>query len=486
MTRKDQDYQGDSRATSENSAAVVASDAIQTVAVQGLGFVGAATAVAAAGALNDHGQPYFDVIGVDLPTPSGQARVAKVNSGSFPFETVDQKILAGIEQAVRRGNLAATTDSEAFKQADVILVNVNLDLSTAKGMPTVDMDAFRGAMSTLGKNVKEGALIIVETTVPPGTCERIVEPIVSEQARARGMDPDAILIAHSYERVMPGAHYLDSITNFWRVYAGLTLRAAEACEAFFSKIINVEEYPLTRLGSTTASEIGKVLENSYRATNIAFIEEWARFAEAVGVDLYEVIDAIRVRPTHSNIRQPGFGVGGYCLTKDPLFAEIAAREIYGLSNITFPFSSQAVETNRAMPLVTLEKLKAYYGGSITGKRILLMGISYRQDVGDTRYSPSETFYVEADKQGAQITAHDPLVEYWEERNLSVCRELPALEAFDAIVLAVPHQEYQAIDMGQWLDKNAGILVFDANNVLTEKQRSAVGSTGNTLLSIGRG
>ena len=167
------------------------------------------------------------------------------------------------------------------------------------------------------------ALVILETTVPPGTCERVVAPELAAALQRRGLQRDAFLLAHSYERVMPGEDYLASITHFWRVYAGHTPEAADACERFLAQVINVDEYPLTRLASTTASEIAKVMENSYRATNIAFIEEWARFAEAVGVDLFGVINAIRVRPTHSNIRQPGFGVGGYCLTKDLLFPGIA-------------------------------------------------------------------------------------------------------------------------------------------------------------------
>jgi UDP-N-acetyl-D-glucosamine dehydrogenase len=459
---------------------------IQTVAIQGLGFVGAAMAIAVANAVDSNGNPYFNVIGVDLPTRAGRDRVARINSGLFPFRTVDEKIVAGIKQAVDRGNLRATTDNHVFGEADIILVSVNLDLSVIDGAPTVKLDAFRNAICTLGKTVKEGTLIIIETTVPPGTCEHVVKPIMVAQTRRRGLDIGSIHLAHSYERVMPGANYLDSITNFWRVYAGLTVIAADKCEAFLSKIIHVDKYPLTRLKSTIASEIGKVLENSYRAVNIAFIEEWARFAEETGVDLYEVIDAVRLRPTHSNMREPGFGVGGYCLTKDPLFAKIAAREIFGLSGHDFLFSSTAVEVNRIMPLVTLRKLKEHLHGSLRGKRILLMGISYRQDVGDTRFSPAEAFIKEAKKEGAQVIPHDPLVDYWEETRLHVHKELPDAETLDAVVFAVPHQSYRKIDIRGWLKGNGECLIVDANNVLTDGQRSVVRQMGNRLVQIGRG
>jgi UDP-N-acetyl-D-glucosamine dehydrogenase len=460
---------------------------MQTVVIQGLGFVGAAMAVAVANASDMDGKPYFHVIGVDLPTELGKDRVKKINSGLFPFETVDSKILAGTKNAVDHGNLSATIDEDDFKKADVILVSINMDLSYINGtIPTVNLDSFKNAIYTLGKYVKQGVLIIVETTVPPGTCEKVVLPIIHELAVKRGINPNSIYIAHSYERVMPGANYLDSIINFWRVYSGITPKAADMCESFLSKIINIKDYPLTRLNSTIASETAKVLENSYRAVNIAFIEEWGRFAEEVGFNLYEVIDAIRVRPTHSNIRQPGFGVGGYCLTKDPLFAKIAARDMFGLTGHDFPYSSNAVEINRVMPLVTLEKLRNYFKGSIRGKKVLLLGLSYREDVGDTRYSPSETFYNEACNEGAKIIPHDPLVEYWQEMQLSISKNLPNPDAFDAIVFSVPHLYYRKIEFDKWMKPQSQCLVFDANNVLTDNQRSTLNKMGIKFLSIGRG
>ena len=137
-----------------------------------------------------------------------------------------------------------------------------------------------------------------------------------------------------------------------------------------------------------------------------------------------MIDAIRMRPTHANMRQPGFGVGGYCLTKDPLFAKIAAKEILNLNGHEFPFSSQAVQVNDEMPLVTLKKLKNHFKGDLNGINILLMGVTYRQDVGDTRFSPSEIFVEKARLQGAKINAHDPLIDHWDEVDLEIKTELP--------------------------------------------------------------
>ncbi|SVD02720.1 uncharacterized protein METZ01_LOCUS355574, partial [marine metagenome] len=233
------------------------------------------------------------------------------------------------------------------------------------------------------------------------------------------------------------------------------------------------------------SETGKLLENSYRAVNIAFVEEWGRFAEEVGIDLYEVIDAIRMRPTHANMRQPGFGVGGYCLTKDPLFAKIAAKEILNLNGHEFPFSSQAVQVNDEMPLVTLKKLKNHFKGDLNGINILLMGVTYRQDVGDTRFSPSEIFVKKARSQGFEISVHDPLVDHWDEVDIDVQNDLQDSADYDVIVFAVPHKEYVGINLNEWIT-NKRTLLFDANNVLSKKQFLEIKEHNLNYISIGRG
>lgn len=455
------------------------------VCVQGLGFVGAAMAIAVATSQDAEGEPLFDVVGVDLPTPLGRARVAKINAGEFPFDTGDVRLVAAARSARNRGNLQATCDPSAFADADIVTVDVHLDVDTTAGAPRVDFDPFRDAIRCVGERIRPGTLVLVETTVPPGTCERIVAPELSAAFRARGLPEDGFLLAHSYERVMPGDHYLESITHFWRVYAGLTPEASDACERFLSQVIHTAEYPLTRLGSITASETAKVMENSYRATNIAFVEEWARFAEAIGVNLFDVIGAIRVRPTHSNIRQPGFGVGGYCLTKDPLFPGVAARQLLDRPDLGFPFSEMAVATNQRMPMASIARLETALSGGLMGKRILLMGIAYRQDVADTRYSPSELFVSEARRRGAEILFHDPLVRHWNELGTGVPSALPPSGDLDAVVLAVPHTVYRELDLGSWLASGRP-LVLDASAVLTTRQREDVLRVGCTLIAIGEG
>ena len=470
----------------KNDKSVQASSQRPVVCIQGLGFVGMAMAVTVASAIDENNSPYFDVIGVELPNEVGLEKVSSINSGKLPIQSSDEKLEIAHRAVVKQGNLVATTDSTVYSRADIVVVDIHLDVINTLGeLPTVDFTGFRNAIASIGKTISPGTLVLIETTVPPGTCSKVVVPELVKQFESRGLDSKSVLVAHSYERVMPGKDYYDSIANFWRVYAGTTEKAADAAEEFLSKVINVDKFPLTRLQSTIASESAKILENTYRAVNIAFIDEWGRFAEKAGIDLFEIINAIRVRPTHSNIRQPGFGVGGYCLTKDPHLVDIGARELLDLDNIVFPFSKKAMEINSVMPLVSLEKIKKLFGGSLGGKRVALLGVSYRQDVGDTRFSPSEIFLREVERDGGIVTPHDPLVTDWPELGRTLAPELPDPKDYDLVVFAVPHVEYVDLDIPSWL-QGAKPVIFDANNVLTTVQIEDIRSAGCVLQFIGKG
>jgi len=456
------------------------------VCVQGLGFVGCAMATAIANALDNNGEPYFHVIGLDLDNPQGRARVNAFAEGRIPINSTDKDLEKAFVAALGRKNLVATTDPTAYSFATITVVDIHLDVITGSdGKPDVSLEGILKAVQTVASRMPKGSLILIETTVPPGTCANVIAPEIARVMRQRGLQENDLLLAYSYERVMPGEDYFNSIVNFWRVYSGHTSKAADACEEFLKKLINVQSFPLTRLPSTTACETAKVLENSYRATNIAFMEEWGRFAENAGIDIFEVVNAIRLRPTHSNMRQPGFGVGGYCLTKDPLLAEIGAKRILGLQQLTFPFSRLAVEINKEMPLASLNMLTDHFIGKLSGKKVLLLGVSYREDVGDTRFSPSEVFFRAALSQGLKIDAHDPWVSYWPELDLNLPQRLPEARDYDALVFAVPHKFYRSLCIRQWLDGTKP-FVLDANNVLNLSQWTELHLASVPVRSIGRG
>jgi nucleotide sugar dehydrogenase len=454
------------------------------VCIQGLGFVGAAMAVAVASARAPDGSCLYQVTGVDRATPQGIARAEALQRGVFPFPTADVTLDEALTRAHESGNLSATTDEVVYTSADVVVIDIAFDFAYREVQPQFQMSDLELAVRSIARRIPEGALVLVETTVPPGTCENVVAPIFREELQRRGLREDAVHLAHSFERVMPGEKYLDSIIRFWRVYAGQTRSAADACEAFLSSIIDVENFPLKRLSSITASETAKVMENTYRAVNIAFIDEWTKYAEAVGIDLYEVTDAIRVRPTHSNIRFPGLGVGGYCLTKDPAFAPTAAKQFYGLEEIEFPFSDLAIKVNNQMPLHTLSRLNILLGGNSNKKSILVLGVSYRQNVGDTRYSPSETLVRVLEDNGAIVASYDPFVEYWSEMDRPLPANMPDSGGFDAIVIATPHQEFRTLDVLKWLGDSRPIIL-DTANVLTLNVRQECRKVGVQVETIGR-
>ena len=457
----------------------------KTVCVQGLGFVGAAMSVAIASARDFDGTPLYNVIGIDVPDASGIKKVNSINNGIFPFENSDKMLETRLREASVIGNLKATTDNDYYKSADIVVVDINLDVKYREdGSPFLDLSLFKDAMHTIGCRIGEDTLILIETTVPPGTCERVVKPIIMEEYRKRGLN-GIPHIAHSYERVMPGENYLNSIISYWRVYSGIDDISADMCRAFLESVIRTDEYPLTRLKNTTSTETAKVLENSYRATTIAFMEEWGRFAEAVGVDMFEVVDAIRMRPTHSNMRQPGFGVGGYCRTKDPYFGLLASKDLFGRDDLEFPFSTMAVRYNNKMPIVSVDYIERLLDG-LKGKRLLLLGISYRQDVGDTRYSPSEIFAREVIRRGGKLVYQDPIVNHWVEMDADVIRDIPSFDKFDAVVFAVQHKQYEDVDFSQ-IQTDKKVLVFDTNKVLNEKQIEDIEANNCFVFkSIGRG
>lgn len=461
----------------------------KVVVVQGLGFVGSVMSLVVANALTEE----YAVIGIDLPTPSSWWKIQSINEGLFPVVADDPKIGQFYRQAREKKNLYATFDSYAYSKADVIVVDINLDVqkeSNGHGQLAgykVDLTPFRKAMEAVGTHCKPDVLVLVETTVPPGTCAKIVKPILEENLIKRGLPIDQLKVGHSYERVMPGPKYVDSIQNFYRVYSGVNEVSADAAEKFLRTIIRTDEYPLTRLGITHATEMAKVLENSYRAMNIAFIVEWTRFAEEAGVNLYEVVNAIRMRPTHKNIMLPGLGVGGYCLTKDPLLASWARMNLFG-SEEKLQQSEAGVQINDQMPYYAFDYLQSQYKEPLKGKKVLLLGVSYLNDVGDTRYTPVQGFFEQLTHAGCDVTLHDPHVPYWEEKELKINSDLSALigERYDIVVITTGHKDYRNNPkLISSLLNQKGLLIYDTIGVLTNDEIQSLAAK-HIVKVIGRG
>ncbi len=461
----------------------------KVVVVQGLGFVGSVMGLVVANALTEE----YAVIGIDLPTAGSYWKIRSINEGVFPVIASDPKIDQYYQQALKKKNYYASYDAYAYSKADVVVVDINLDVnkrsSGKKGKESysVDLGPFKKAIEALGNNCKEDVLVLVETTVPPGTTKKVVRPILEECLIRRGLPVDQLKVGHSYERVMPGPKYIDSIQNFYRVFAGTDEKSTEAVETFLRTVIRTDEYPLTRLGNTNATEMAKVLENSFRAMNIAFMVEWSRFAEEAGVDIYEVVNAIRMRPTHKNIMLPGLGVGGYCLTKDPLLASWGKMNLFG-SEERLGESEKGVFINDKMPLFAFEYMRSQFRDPLEGKKVLLLGVSYLNDVGDTRSTPVEGFYDQLDYEGCIISLHDPHVKYWEEKDLWVSQDLDELlkGTYDCIVITTGHKEYRNNEslIRQLLNRPA-LFIYDTIGVLTNEEIKKL-SEKHIIKVIGRG
>lgn len=417
----------------------------KVVAVQGLGFVGTVMSLVIANSEKDE----YAVIGVDKASAQSYWKIGDINAGICPVVSSDPLVSKFFNFANERKNFFATHHEEAFAFADVIVIDINLDVTKVKDEKgrleayDVPMDGFRDAVKAIATVCKEDVLILVETTVPPGTCRQVIYPILVQHLQNRGFATDKFKLGHSYERVMPGPNYVNSIKNYFRVYSGINDQSADAVESFLKTVISTDEFPLTRLKTTESTEMAKVLENSYRAMNISFVIEWSRFAESAGVDLYEVINAIRLRPTHANLMYPGIGVGGYCLTKDPLMASWSSENIFGI-DAGLGSSVKAVENNDMMPMYCYEfviKILKDFDRKVT--RIGLLGVAYGPGIADTRFSPVEDFYNRLAAKFDKIQCHDPYVTTWCELNLKIETSLATFlsEGFDILIVTTAHSSY---------------------------------------------
>ena len=374
---------------------------------------------------------------------------------------------------------------------------------------------WKSSLKIIGEKIKPDCLVLIETTVPPGTTEYIAYPIIKKAFQKRGLVDSEPLLAHSFERVMPGRNYVASIRDFWRVCSGINDTARERVTKFLSDVINVDEFPLTVLDRPIESETCKIVENSYRASILAFLDEWSVFSERNGVDLLKVIDAIKVRPTHSNIIFPGPGIGGYCLPKDGGLGVWAYHTLMGFEDDIFKITPLSIDINDRRGLRATQLVRdalRNMGKIVAACKIAVLGASYRQDVGDTRYSGSEVIVRKLTEMGADVVAHDPYVRHWWEmekqdtypapghsmarffRNQDKLSEMSmtktlaeALKGADAIVIAVRHHDYLSLDPDEIVDM-AGkpLAVIDCFGILDDETIRRYFELGCEVKGLGRG
>lgn len=491
----------------------------EIVGVVGLGFVGAVMAAVVADSKRPDGTPGKFVIGMQRPSTRSYWKIPLFNRGVSPVTAEDPEVAPMIRRCViERKTMTATFTEEALSLVDVVVVDVQCDyLKERLGdcrEGAADMAALEESLGVIAHNIQPHALVLIETTVPPGTTEQVAYPIMKKIFEKRGIAVEPLL-AHSYERVMPGRNYVASIRDFWRVCSGTNAEARERVVKFLNEVLNTKQFPLTVLDRPIESETAKIVENSFRATMLAFLDEWSVFAERNGVDLRKVIDAIRVRPTHSNMIFPGPGIGGYCLPKDGGLGVWAYRHIMGFDDDIFRITPMAVDINDTrslrVPQMVRDALRNM-NRQVAAAEVLVLGASYREDVGDSRYSGSEIIVRKLTEMGAEVRVHDPYLEHWWEFeaqdtypkpgyswarffhrqnqlvNLRIEKDLrKAMKGADAIILAVRHAEYLKLDPDEVFDAvGKPFAVIDCFCILDDAKIRRYFELGCEVKGLGRG
>lgn len=468
---------------------------MECVVVIGIGFVGTAV-IANLARIAKRGKPLFFVVGLEKDDLEGAAKVARLNCGKSPIYANDQNLGQVIFSSWKEHrNIAATCDPDILPQADYVVICINFDLIRTPGQIsdfTMPIDHYISVIRMVGCRIRPNTLVVIESTLPVGMCDRVLYPALCAGYEERGVDTreNPPLLAYCYERVMPGPGYLRSVNNYWRSFAGVNEESNRKAESFLGKYVNTEEYPLWRHKSTRAAEISKLMENAYRATNIAFVEEWAKLAEDAGVDLFDVIASIRCRKgTHDNMMLPGLGVGGYCLTKDALLAVFGAENLVG-APAELPFSRRAILTNEQMPLRAVKWIKAHFNGSLAGKNALIVGVTYRPGVADTRTSPSEIVARALIDESCQVQAYDPLIEHWKELpDITVYSDFDkAIEDKQIVVIALPDPGYRQQNLPQKIAASVapGAVVVDPWDMIGDQTAKKLKDKQIAIRIYGRG
>ena len=374
-----------------------------SIAVVGLGYVGLPLAVAAA-------KSGYKVSGIDL----NQDKVFNINNGKSPIEDIkDNEIL----DLLVRGQLYANSDFSEIRSADVVLICVPTPLNR-ENMP--DLSYLEGAIESISAHLSKGTLIILESTVAPGTTRDFLVPLIQKNSR---IDITELDIVFSPERIDPLNHKWN-LKNTPKIVSGLTLKSRQRAIEFYSKFID----NLIECETLEVAETAKLLENSFRLINISFINDVSIFCQKLGIDVNAVISSASTKPYGFMPFYPSIGIGGHCIPVDPLYLANKAREIGAPTR----FIDLADQINQEMPGYFVSRAEEKIGG-LKGKKVLVIGVSYKQNIADVRETPVDSLITGLKQKGAQVSWHDDLVKEWNgEKSVTLSSD------FDLAILATPH------------------------------------------------
>jgi UDP-N-acetyl-D-glucosamine dehydrogenase len=373
------------------------------VTIVGQGYVGLPIAVAAA-------QAGYNVFGLD----NDERRVATLKSGKSVIEDLSDSV---IKKSLDSNLYTPTIDQSVVAISEVILICVPTPLTSSR---TPDLSALISASTIVGKNLKRKTLVIIESTIEPGTCRNILLPIM---IRESGLKHGEFELAYSPERIDP-TNKIWGISNTPKLVAGLSKEAANRAEEFYGKFID----RVITCTSIEIAETAKLLENSFRLVNISFINELAIFCHKTGIDVNEVISAAATKPYGFMSFYPSIGVGGHCIPVDPLYLTNAAKAVGAPSR----FIELADQINQEVPGYFVGRAEEKLNG-LKNKKVLVVGVSYKPNIADVRESPVAALINGLKQRGAQVSWHDDLVKEWNgEKSVALGDD------FDLAIIATPH------------------------------------------------
>ena len=390
------------------------------VTIIGQGYVGLTIAVGAAGA--GHKVFGFDV-NADL--------VKSLNSGVSHIEGISDSVLKSL---LSSNTYTASTDTSSINGCNVIVIAVPTPLTVSR---EPDLSFVHAAVELIQNNVKTPTLVINESTSYPGTLRKEIA------ARINGIQH---LYASSPERVDPGNTQWGT-KNTPRLIGGLTTEAISKAKEFYSSFCDT----VIEVSSPEVAEAAKIFENTFRQVNIALVNEFAQIADALGISGREVLDAAATKPYGFMEFNPGPGVGGHCIPVDPTYLAYVANQV----GVPATFIKRANEVNLAMPAYVVKRVIAGAGGSIKGKSVVVVGVSYKANVADTRETPAASIIDLLREAGASVTWHDPLVGSWRGESSA------ELGARDVAVVVTKHDVVSVADIKK------SSYVFDCTGSIPE-------------------
>jgi UDP-N-acetyl-D-mannosaminuronic acid dehydrogenase len=431
----------------------------KTIVVIGMGYVG----IPAAALLADVDE--FNVIGVQRRSKRSGWKIDYLNEGKNPIQGDEPGLSELIEKVVKKGTFKVTDDMSVCKDADYIL----LDVQTPTDQDHVPRyESLRAVSQEAGKFLKKGAVVIIESTVAPGTTDYIVKPILEE---ASGMKAgDDFYLAFAYERVMVG-RLLYNIQYYPRIIGGINEKSAKLAEELYKTITKVETFTT----DTISAELAKVIENTYRDINIAFANEMALIAESMGANIYEIRKLVNTLPKDSNayrnLHLPGAGVGGHCLPKDPWLLKYGL-DTYGKKSLIPEIIITCRKMNEFMPNHMVKLLENAFnetGIVIKGSKITILGLAFIENSDDTRNTPAVPLNNLLKDLGAEVIIHDPFVRNADEFDgVVLVKDFDeAVNNTDAILIVTAHKQYYEMDLNELKQKLNHPVMIDGRDVYNQ-------------------